>query len=157
MQNKSLFLTKKIVAKELCKKKKQKKHHRHNTLPLNKPDACSCWTSPHGPGSGQRRESAHEWPLGSCVTAGGCCSDTKLSVKKNANLNTYNTVSPFFCYNLQNLFLTCEEAASKPPLTVPSQSSQEKCLSLNTLLRRNKMSNLLTLDTWHRDVTACVK
>lgn len=33
---------------------------------------------------------------------------------------------------------TCEEAASKPPLTVPSQFSQVKCRSFNTLLHRGE-------------------
>lgn len=46
---------------------------------LNKQGVCSCWTSPHGPDSGQRREWAHVWRLGSCATAGECCSDTRQS------------------------------------------------------------------------------
>lgn len=40
------------------------------------------------------------------------------------------------CLTPQDSVPTCEEAASKPPLTVPSQFSQVKCRSFNTLLHR---------------------
>lgn len=58
---------------------KRRLHH----SPPNRPDVWSYWTSPHGPGSGQRHVWAHAWLLGSCGTAGGCCSDTKRSGGKN--------------------------------------------------------------------------
>lgn len=69
---------------------KRRLHH----SPLNRPDVWSYWTSPHGPGSGQRHVWAHAWLLGSCGTAGGCCSDTKRSGGKKTNTNTVSSHRP---------------------------------------------------------------
>lgn len=113
----------------------------HFRSPQNKLGAWSCWTSRHVPGSDRRRGWAHVWPLDSCETAGGCCSDTERSGNTRKYHHHHKQVrfsqSSTIC-NIFLIFITWEEAASKPPLTVPSQSSQEKCLSLNTLLRREE-------------------
>lgn len=54
-----------------------------------------------------------------------------LMLKKN--FQSHQNLLHLYYYS-NELALTWEEAASKPPLTVPSHSSQEKCLSLSTLL-----------------------
>lgn len=120
-------------------------HRRSDLSPLNRPDVWSRWTSRLEPCSGRRRGWARAWRRGSCEPAGGCCSGTR----RSATTHPLRSDPYPMCLGSwsRSLRLTWEVAASNPPLTVPSQSSHEKCLSLWTALRRHQT------DMWCQTLT----
>lgn len=97
---------------------KSEQHSPRNTL-----NVWSCWTSQREPDSGQRRGWAHAWLLGSCATAGGCCSDTRQSgEEKKYHKSDYTQFSGFGILNLTNrwshLGRRCVKSAADRPVAI---------------------------------------